>query len=133
MHSGACWRVPRALAFGSGWLLSARCIGTFTNYLGHLRGACHALGFEAPPAGHQAVRRAMSGIAKGQLYEARPKMFPKKYGICNMLPRSRLLAAAYGLRDRCRQHGACCAARPGGANVCDAVVSLVRVFAAAAL
>jgi hypothetical protein len=58
---------PPALIDVLGWSNAFRCIGTFTNYLGHLRGACHALGFEAPPVGHQAIRRSMSGIAKRQL------------------------------------------------------------------
>ena len=52
-----------------------RCFGTFSNYLGHLRGACHALGFEAPPVGHGAIKRAMIGIVKRQLSVPRPKHF----------------------------------------------------------
>jgi hypothetical protein len=52
-----------------------RCFGTFANYLGHLRGACHALGLAAPPVGHGAVKRAMVGIVKRQLSTPRPKHF----------------------------------------------------------
>ena len=52
-----------------------RCFGTFANYLGHVRGACHAMGFEAPPVGHAAIRRAMIAIAKRELFRPRPKHF----------------------------------------------------------
>ena len=56
-------------------LFADRCFGTFANYLGHLHGACHALGFEAPPVGHGAIKRAMIGIVKKQLSAPRPKHF----------------------------------------------------------
>ena len=36
------WTLRRLLSF------AARCFGTFANYLGHLRGACHAMGCDAP-------------------------------------------------------------------------------------
>ena len=53
------------------WSNTFRCVGTFCNYLGHLRGACYALSIEAPPVGHPALRRAMASIAKRQLYTER--------------------------------------------------------------
>ena len=53
--------------------------GTFGNYLSHLRGACHAMGFEAPPTGHPAMKRAMVAIAKRELFEAREKRFIDRY------------------------------------------------------
>ena len=52
-----------------------RCFGTFANYLGDLRAACHALGHEAPPTGHPAIRRAMVAIAKREFFKPRPKLF----------------------------------------------------------
>lgn len=60
-------------------LLAVRCFGTYANYLGHLRGACHALGLEAPPVGHPAIRRAMVAITKRELFKHRAKRFINKY------------------------------------------------------
>ena len=56
-------------------LSCGRCFGTFSNYLGHVRGACHALGFEAPPVGHGAIKRAMIAIVKRELTTPRPRHF----------------------------------------------------------
>ena len=58
-----------------GWSNTFRCLGTFGNYLGFLRSASCALGFESPPVGHPAIRRAMSAIAKRQVHTAR-SFFP---------------------------------------------------------
>jgi len=52
-----------------------RCFGTFANYLGYLRAACHAMGFDAPPVGHPAIKRAMCAIVKRELFVPRTRMF----------------------------------------------------------
>ena len=103
-----------------------RCLGTFSNYLGHVRGAGHALGLEAPPVGHQAIRRAMSGIAKRQLYEARPKLFLKKSArrFCNTAFASGIVHAGQDCRG---QYGLGGPTRLGGPGVCDALASILFV------
>ena len=53
------------------WSNLFRCVGTFCNYLGYLRGACCAIAVDAPPVGHPALRRCMNAIAKRQLYTER--------------------------------------------------------------
>ncbi len=53
------------------WSLLFRCLGTYANYLSHLRGACCALGHEPPPVGHPAIRRAMGAVAKRMLFNPR--------------------------------------------------------------
>ncbi len=55
-----------------------RCLGTFANYLGHVRAACHAIGCDAPPVGHTAIRRSMIAIVKRGMYKERAKMFIDK-------------------------------------------------------
>ena len=56
----------------------ARCFGTFANYLGYLRAACHAIGCEAPAVGHPAIRRAMGAIVKREQFVPRAKMFIRR-------------------------------------------------------
>ena len=63
----------------------ARCTGTFSNYLSYLRGACHALGVEAPPTDHPALRRAMLAVVKRDLYKARGKMFIDRTYVANLM------------------------------------------------
>ena len=55
--------------------IGCRCFGTFSNYLGYLRSCCLALGWEPPPTGNPAIRRAMIAIAKREMFSAREKMF----------------------------------------------------------
>ena len=69
--------ITHASAYGC-FATLARCFGTFSNYLGHLRGACHAMGFEAPPVGHTAIKRAMVAIIKRELHRPRSKRFINK-------------------------------------------------------
>ena len=59
--------------------LLARCFGTYSNYLGHLRTICYAAGFEAPPIGHPCLRRAMTAIAKRQMFQQRERKHIQKY------------------------------------------------------
>ena len=61
------------------WIYWFRCLGTFCNYLGYLRGACHAIGVDAPPTGHAALRRAMVAIAKRQMFTTKEKHFIRRY------------------------------------------------------
>ena len=88
------------------WSLSFRCAGTFCNYLGFLRGACYALGVDAPAVGHPALRRAIGAIVKRQLFTERccslrrpgslhpasclqrPKLFIERCTLRNMLARA---------------------------------------------
>ena len=53
------------------WSMTFRCLGTFGNYLGHVRTMSCALGFEPPAVGHPAIRRAMGAIAKRALFSPR--------------------------------------------------------------
>lgn len=68
-----------------GWSNCFQCLGTFTNYLGYLRSACHAQGCDAPPVGHPALRLAMISIVKRELYQAKPKMFINKSLVSDMV------------------------------------------------
>ena len=54
-----------------GWSMTFRCVGTFGNYLGHVRSASCALGFAPPPVGDPAIKRAYSAIAKRMLFSPR--------------------------------------------------------------
>ena len=42
------------------WSSFFRCVGTFSNYVGHLRSACCAINVDCPEAGDLAIRRAIS-------------------------------------------------------------------------
>ena len=63
-----------------GWSHTFRCLGTFANYLGHLKGACIAVDCEPPPQGHPAIKRAMIAIVKRRLYTPRQAMFLQRCG-----------------------------------------------------
>jgi len=54
-----------------GWSMTFRCVGTFGNYLGHVRSASCALGFAPPPVGDPAIKRAYNAIAKRMLFSPR--------------------------------------------------------------
>ena len=77
------------------WSSTFRCPGTFCNYLGYLRTACHAVGVEAPPVGHSAIKRAIIAIAKRGQFRARAKMFIRRAEVLNMV-----LAAERGLESK---------------------------------
>jgi hypothetical protein len=53
------------------WSMTFRCVGTFGNYLGHVRSACCAYGHDPPAVGHPAIKRAFAAIAKRLLFTAR--------------------------------------------------------------
>ena len=57
------------------WSNLFRCLGTFKNYLGHVRTISHALNVPAPEEGHPALRRAKGAILKRHFFESRPRMF----------------------------------------------------------
>ena len=57
------------------WSNLFRCLGTFKNYLGHVRTVSHALNVPAPEEGHPALRRAKGAILKRHFFESRPRMF----------------------------------------------------------
>ena len=63
----------------------ARCLKTFTNYLGYVRTSCYAVGCDAPPAGHPAICRAMIAIAKRGLSSSRPRHFICRSVVHNMV------------------------------------------------
>ena len=71
-----------------GWSLAFRCIGTFSNYLGHVRSTSCALGHEPPPIGHPSVRRAMGAIAKRMWHSPRPKYGIQRTLLRNMMDRA---------------------------------------------
>ena len=62
---------PPTLSAVLEWSSTFRCVGTFCNYLGHLRAACYAMDIDAPPVGHPALRRAMSSIVKRRYFVGR--------------------------------------------------------------
>ncbi len=86
----------------------ARCFGTFANYLGHLRGACYAIGCDAPPVGHAAIKRALIAIVKRELFSSKTKRFIDK-----CVPGLVLASCAVPLllQVMCGQHGVGRAAR----------------------
>ena len=67
------------------WSTTFRSLGTFMNYLGCLRKACHALNLEAPPYGHAAIKRAMTSIVKRQLTPDRPRLHLDRIDVRNMV------------------------------------------------
>ena len=71
VHGNVARGFPPELCDVLGWANTFRCLGTFSNYLRFLRGACHAVGVEAPPTGHPALTRAMQAIAKRQAFTQR--------------------------------------------------------------
>ena len=76
---------PPQFEDGLGWANAFRCAETWANYLSHLRGACHAWGFQAPPTHNQAISRVMMSIVKRQFFDHRPKRFISKVFVCNMV------------------------------------------------
>ena len=74
------------------WSHTFRCVGTFSNYLGHLSGACLAMELEMPSTTHPALQRAKAAVIKRMLWTARPRMFIQRYLMRNMV-----LAVSRGL------------------------------------
>ena len=76
---------PPTLGDVLAWANVFACSDTFSNYLTHLRGACHATGFEAPPTRHPALSRAVVAILKRELFVARQKRFINRTMMANMV------------------------------------------------
>ena len=76
---------PPSLEDVLGWSNTFRCVGTFCDYLTHLRAACHANGFDAPPIGHPAIKRAMVAVVKRELFTKRNKLFVQRCVACSRL------------------------------------------------
>jgi len=76
---------PPTLGDVLAWANVFACSDTFSNYLTHLRGACHAMGFEAPPTRHPALSRAVVAILKRELFKARQKRFINRTMMANMV------------------------------------------------
>lgn len=53
------------------WSHTFRCVGTFSNYVGHVRTICLAKDLEMPPATHPAIHRAKEAIIKRMLFVER--------------------------------------------------------------
>ena len=53
------------------WSMTFRCVGTFANYLAHVRCASCALGHPPPPTGDPAIKRAVTAVAKRMLFRTR--------------------------------------------------------------
>ena len=67
------------------WSLTHRCVGTWSNYVGHLRTACLALDMHCPPPGDVAILKAKSAIVKRLMFEPRPKMFLQRSFVLNIM------------------------------------------------
>ena len=62
--------LPPTLDLILGWSHTHRCVGTFSNYVGHVASACLAIGLDCPPTTHPAICRAKQAIAKRLLFES---------------------------------------------------------------
>ena len=66
------------------WSHTFRCVGTFGNYVGHLRTLCLALDVPMPAADNPAIARAKASIVKRMLFSPRPRMFIQRTVVRNM-------------------------------------------------
>ena len=104
--------------------------------LSYLRAACHAVGCEAPPVGHPAIKRAMIAIVKRGMYEARCKHFidrcsyPHGLGRVPTEPNTHICEVArHEACESCQQP-----ARDGLRMVYgDAMARVIHIFAASAI
>ena len=67
------------------WANIFSCIGTFGQYLTQLRNACHAMGYQPPPACHPAISKAFVAIQKRQFHESKPKYFVRRWILANLV------------------------------------------------
>jgi len=77
--------LPPTLEGMLAWSLTFRCVGTFSNYSGHVRTVCLALDVAAPAAGHPGLRRAKVAIVKRMLFTPRPRMFLQRTTVRNLV------------------------------------------------
>jgi hypothetical protein len=66
------------------WSHNFRCVGTYSNYVGHVRTLCLAMDVPMPSADHPALARAKSSIVKRMLFSPRPRMFIQRTMVRNM-------------------------------------------------
>jgi len=57
------------------WSNFFRCVGTFTNYVAHVRCACCALSVQCPEPGDPSISRAKVTIVKRMVESPKPRMF----------------------------------------------------------
>ena len=68
-----------------GWSHTPRCVGTFSNYVGHVSSACLAAGVECPSTSHPALCRAKQAIMKRMLFESCEQQFVQHSMLKNMV------------------------------------------------
>ena len=71
VHGSAELGWPPQMSDIIGWSHTFRCVGTFTNYVGHVRTACMAMGLDAPDCCDAALKKAKTAIVKRMLFTAR--------------------------------------------------------------
>ena len=67
------------------WSHTFRCVGTFSNYVGHLRTACLLADVAMPPADHPALQRAKTSVVKRMLHTPRQRLFIQRAMMRNMI------------------------------------------------
>ena len=78
------------------WSNIFRCVGTFTNYVAHVRCACCALNVQCPQPGDPAIARAKVTVVKRMVESDKPRMFIQRALV------RRLLAVPYQSPDDLR-------------------------------
>jgi hypothetical protein len=68
-----------------GWSHTHRCVGTFSNYLGHVASACLAIGIDCPSTSHPALCRAKQAIMKRMVFESAEQQFVRHSLLRNMI------------------------------------------------
>ena len=71
VHGSAELGWPPQMSDIIGWSHTFRCVGTFENYVGHVRTACMAMGLAAPDCGDTALKKAKTAIVKRMLWTSR--------------------------------------------------------------
>ena len=78
------------------WSNIFRCVGTFTNYVAHVRCACCALNVQCPQPGDPAIARAKVTVVKRMVESDKPRMFIQRALV------RRLIAVTYQSPDDLR-------------------------------
>ena len=101
VYGNASVGFPPCLEAVLAWSNTFRCVGTYSNYLGHLRTACYALNLSAPPVGHPAIKRAMQSIVRRQLFTGRHVVRPPSVcgASCTSVARPKLFIQRCMLRN----------------------------------
>ena len=77
--------LPPTVDLFLGWSHTHRCVGTFSNYVGHVASACLARGIDCPSTTHPAVVRAKQAIAKRLLFVSTVQGFIKRSMLRSMI------------------------------------------------